>query len=105
VSRVARLNAAALAVLAAAPAPPAHVELATAKLEHSSTLHWTSVPRATRYEVLWRSTTAPEWEHDYAAGSATAATLEVSKDEALFAVRALDAQGHASLPVVPVPAR
>jgi hypothetical protein len=105
VAKVARLNAAALAVLAAAPAPPAHVELLTANLEHSSTLRWAPVPRAARYEVLWRSTAAAEWQHVHDAGAATTATLKVSKDEAIFAVRSLDQAGHPSLPVVPLPAR
>ena len=105
VANVARLNAAVLAVLATAPAPPAHVELLTAKLEHPSTLRWGAVRRAARYEVLWRSTAAADWQHVYDAGTSTSATLEVSKDEAIFAVRALDGAGHASLPVVPRPAR
>ena len=33
------------------------------------------------------------------------ATLKMSKDNVIFAVRAVDAEGHRSLPVVPVPER
>jgi len=33
------------------------------------------------------------------------ATLKLSKDNVIFAVRAVDAQGHRSLPVVPLPER
>jgi hypothetical protein len=104
VARVARLNAAILAELAAAPAPPAHVEL-TGALSHQSALRWSAVPRASRYEVLWRATTSPRWEHVQDVGAQTTATLDVSKDEMIFAVRAIDAAGHRSLPVVPQPAR
>jgi hypothetical protein len=38
-------------------------------------------------------------------GSATRATLKVSKDNVIFAVRAVDHAGHRSLPVVPIPER
>jgi hypothetical protein len=35
----------------------------------------------------------------------TRATLKVSKDNVIFGVRAVDAAGHRSLPVVPEPER
>jgi len=107
VARVARLNAAALASLASAPAPPADVHLLTKDLENDSTLTWTASPggRAAEYEVLWRATTSPEWEHVQKVGNATHTTLKLSKDNVIFAVRAVDREGHRSLPVVPVPER
>ena len=105
VSHVARLNAATLASLAAAPAPPANVHLLTKDLENDSTLTWEAVPGATEYEVLWRATTSPEWEHARSFGSATRATLKLSKDNVILAVRSVDKAGHRSLPVVPVPER
>ncbi len=107
VSRVARLNAATLASLAAAPAPPANVHLLTKDLENDSTLTWEAgagTPAA-EYEVVWRATTSPEWEHVQKFGPSTRATLKLSKDNVIFAVRAVDNAGHASLPVVPVPER
>ena len=103
VANVARLNAATLASLAAAPAPPANVRLLAKKLENDSTLTWDAVPGAAEYEVLWRATSSPEWEHALKCGNATRATLKLSKDNVIFAVRAVDAEGHASLPVVPAP--
>jgi hypothetical protein len=105
--RVARLNAATLASLASAPAPPANVRLQTKDLENDSTLTWEASPGglATEYEILWRATTSPEWEHVQDAGKATRATLKISKDNVVFAVRAIDQQGHRSLPVLPVPER
>jgi len=107
VARVARLNAATLASLAAAPAPPANVRVLTKDLENDSTLTWDASPGglATEYEVLWRGTTSPEWEHSQKVSGATRATLKLSKDNVIFAVRAVDGVGHRSLAVVPVPER
>lgn len=107
VARVARLNAATLASLAAAPPPPVNVRLLTKQLENDSTLSWEPSPggRASRYEVLWRSTASPDWEHAENVGNVTRATIKMSKDNVIFAVRAADSQGHRSLPVVPLPER
>ena len=55
--------------------------------------------------MVWRATTSPEWEHSQGFGSVTRATLKMSKDNVIFAVRAVDGKGHRSLPVVPVPER
>jgi hypothetical protein len=107
VGHVARLNAATLASLAAAPAPPANVHLLAKDLENDSTLTWDAFPGglATEYEVLWRATSSPDWEHSQKVSGATRVTLKLSKDNVIFAVRAVDASGHCSLPVVPVPER
>jgi hypothetical protein len=105
VAHVARLNAATLASLAAAPAPPANVHILTKDLENDSTLTWDASPGAARYEVLWRATASPEWEHAQNFGNATRATLKLSKDNVIFAVRAIDAAGHRSLVVLPTPER
>jgi hypothetical protein len=107
VAAVARLNAATLALLAAAPAPPAKVHLLTTKLENDSTLTWEPSPggHVASYEVLWRATTSPDWEHARAVQNGTRATLPLSKDNVIFAVRALDHQGHRSLAVTPLPER
>ncbi len=105
VARVARLNAATLAALAAAPAPPSQVTLLTSKLENVSMLEWAAAPGAVGYEVLWRATSSPDWEHAQSAGNDTRITLNLSKDNVIFAVRAVDGRGHRSLPVVPEPKR
>ena len=103
VAKVTRTNAAVLASLASAPAPPGHVRVLTEELENDTTLTWEATPGATGYEVLWRATSSPEWEHAQSAGNATRATLPLSKDNIIFAVRAVDDLGHRSLPVVPQP--
>jgi len=105
VARVARLNAATLASLASAPAPPANVHLLTKSVENDSTLTWDTPASGAgaEYEVLWRVTTSPEWEHTKKVGHATRTTLNLSKDNVIFAVEAVDDKGHRSLPVVPEP--
>jgi hypothetical protein len=105
VANVARTNAATLASLAAAPAAPGNVRVITKELGNDTTLTWEASPGATGYEVLWRATSSPEWAHAQSAGSALRATLPLSKDNAIFAIRAVDDQGHRSLPVVPQPER
>ncbi len=106
-ANVARLNAATLASLASAPAPPVDVRLLTKQLQNDSTLEWKPSPGglAMGYEVLWRDTTAAEWQHAKAVGNVTRVTVPVSKDNVIFAVRALDAKGHRSLAIVPQPER
>ncbi len=106
-ANVARLNAATLASLASAPAPPANVRLLTKVLQNDSTIAWDPSPGglAIGYEVLWRDTAASDWQHARAVGNVTRATLPVSKDNVIFAVCALDAKGHRSLAVVPMPER
>ena len=107
VARVAKLNAATLASLAAAPAPPTNVHILTKDLENDSTLTWDASPGglASGYEVVWRPTDSPQWIEAQNAGSGTRATLKISKDNVIFAVRAVDRGGHKSLPVVPTPQR
>jgi len=105
VAHVARLNAATLASLASAPAPPAAVKMLTKNLENDTTLAWEPSAGAVTYEVVWRSTSAPDWEYVQTVSSGTRATLKVSKDNVVFGVRAVDAAGHRGLPVVPEPER
>ena len=116
VANVARLNAATLASLALAPAPPRDVKIETKKLDNDTELVWTPPARDVADEILWRATDASDWnvvprtqvksgsESVDKPGHRTAA-LNISKDNVIFAVRAVDAQGHKSLPVVPTPER
>lgn len=107
VANVARVNAATLASLASAPAPPANVRILTKELQNDSTLVWEAAPGglAASYEVLWRDTSAGDWQHAKDVGNVTEATLPMSKDNVFFAVRAVDGKGHRSLAVVPTPER
>ncbi|MBZ5667049.1 MAG: M28 family metallopeptidase [Acidobacteriia bacterium] len=105
VAQVARLNAATLASLASAPAPPASVKMVTKNLDNDTILTWDPSSGAAAYEVVWRSTNAPDWQYVQTVSSGARATLPVSKDNVIFGVRAVDAAGHRSLPVVPEPER
>jgi hypothetical protein len=107
VANVARLNAATLASLAAAPGPPLNVKLETKELTNDSTLQWGAPAdgRAVAYEILWRATAASDWEHSQLVGNVLKATIRVSKDNVIFAVQALDEAGHKSVPIVPAPER
>jgi hypothetical protein len=105
VADVARVNAAALAVLARAPAPPRDVQIEAARLENDTTLRWAPSPEPDLggYRILWRETTAPFWEHslDLAKGVTRKTVEGVSKDNVIFGVEAFDTAGHASPAVFP----
>jgi hypothetical protein len=106
VANVARLNAATLASLASSPALPGKVRLLTKGLENDSKIQWEAAPGASAYEVLWRLTTDPA----FPAGNVTrtketSVDLTESKDNVIFGVRSVGAQGHRSLIVIPEPER
>jgi Peptidase family M28 len=100
VTQVARLNAATLATLAAAPALPTNVQLITTNLDNNTTLEWDG--EASHYEVVWRELSAPQWQRSLSVADHKA-THPVSKDNVIFGVRSIDAAGHRSLAVTPTP--
>ena len=101
-ARVARVNAATVASLASAPAPPRNV-LLKADLSPETILSWGYVPGAAAYEVLWRPTNAPDWTGSKRIDNVETATLPLSKDDYLFAVRSVSAGGARSLSGIPSP--
>jgi Peptidase family M28 len=109
VANVARLNAATLATLASSPGQPTKVAVVTKNLENGTTLHWetpTGGGANFHYELLWRETTASDWQYSKAVdapadGSPVTLTVPISKDNVFFGVRTVDAAGHRSLVVVP----
>ena len=106
VADVARVNAATLESLASAPASPANVRIDTRGLTNNTTLTWEASPGglAAQYQILWRDADQPYWQHAMTTASGgMSITLPISKDNVIFAMRAVDAKGHASLPVVPRP--
>jgi hypothetical protein len=93
---VARVNGAALGELALAPAPPSTLVLRGA-VRYDTELRWQASPDAVEgYELVWRDTTAPLWEHARAVGDETRAVLPVLADGNFFGVRAVGAGGHRS---------
>ncbi len=108
VANVARLNAATLANLAAAPPPPVEVRILTEALDNNTELTWQpgpGAPAGTAYEVVWRATDAPAWTTVAAAGAVGRVTLPISKDNVVFGVRSVGREGHRSVAVLPTPAR
>ena len=107
IAQVARVNAASLGVLALAPATPLGVEIEAKELTNDTTLHWQAnrEPDLAGYEIVWRETTAPAWQHATSAGNITRFTVpKVSKDNFLFGVAAIDRDGNRSPAVYPAPA-
>jgi Peptidase family M28 len=105
IARVTRVNAAVLWSLAQAPSTPRGVVIDTTQLTNETTLRWQAGGEAdlAGYEVLWRETTAPEWTHVIDVGNVAETTLDLSKDNVFFGVRAVDRDGHRSPVAAPQP--
>jgi hypothetical protein len=105
IARVARVNAAALWTLAQAPGTPKGVVIDTTQLTNATTLRWTANPEPdlAGYEVLWRETTAPDWTNSRFVGDVTTYTIDLSKDNVFFGVRAVDKAGNRSPAAAPQP--
>jgi Peptidase family M28 len=112
VANVARLNAATLATLASAPAAPEEVRIVTTNLDNNSTLRWKpgpGMPASAHFDVVWRDTSAPDWQLHRAVPKAEAAkgsmTLPVSKDNVIFGLRSCNLAGQCSTAIAPLPER
>ena len=107
IAHVARVNAAALGALSLAPAGPSSVEIETKELTNNTTLHWNPNAEAdlAGYQIVWRETTAPLWQHSVSVANVTRFTVPVSKDNFVFGVRAIDKDGNVSPAVYPIPVR
>jgi hypothetical protein len=107
IARVTRVNAAALASLSLAPAAPQKVQMRTAKLENDSSLVWqpNTEPDLAGYRVVWRETTAAQWQGALYVGNVTEATVRLSKDNYFFGVQAVDKDGNVSVATYPTPLR
>ena len=105
VARVARVNAATLWSLAQGPSTPKGVVIDTTQLTNQTTLRWQANTETdlAGYEVVWRESTAPDWEHVAGIGDVTSVTIDISKDNVQFGVRAVDRDGHRSPAAAPVP--
>jgi hypothetical protein len=114
-ANVARVNAAAIANLALAPAAPETMReittgankgrktpnLSRGKSRYDAVLRWKDATPAADlagYSVVMRATTAPYWEHEIFVGKVTEYTLpNVSIDDVVLGVKAVDEGGHESL--------
>jgi hypothetical protein len=67
---------------------------------------WNSNPEpdVAGYEVVWRESTAPLWEHTIPVGNVTRFTIpDLSKDNVQVGVRAVGRDGYRSPVAFPVP--
>lgn len=111
---VTRVNAAALASLALAPKKPVVEEQVTrqgrqvtvmmltrGKSRYDAQLRWKNEnpePDLAGYSVVMRSTTSPLWEKEVFVGNVTDYLMkDVSIDDRVFGVKAIDKDGNASL--------
>ena len=101
-ANIARINAAALATLALAPAMPAGSVIITRNLEYGTRLTWRKNSEAdlAGYSVRYRETTAAAWQYTRFVEDSSV-TIGVSKDDFLFGVQAVDRDGNASLMAIP----
>jgi hypothetical protein len=100
----ARVNAAAVAVLALAPPPPKVTSerggpmLGRQPSGYDAQLRWVASPGASGYRVFWREAWAPDWQHEMTVGNVTEAVLpDLSIDDYVFGVAAIGPGGHESL--------
>jgi hypothetical protein len=99
----ARVNAAAAATLALAPAPPSVLNdrnqpmITRAPSGYDANLRWTASPGAAAYRIFWREAWGPNWQHELLVGNVTNLVLpDVQIDDYVFGVAAIDAHGHES---------
>ena len=122
-TRAVRANAAALASLALAPKAPVTNEpiktgprkgqptpmLGRGKSRYDAALRWTNEnpePDLLGYVVVMRKSTSPNWEREVFVGNVNEYTMkDVSVDDVIFGVKAIDKDGNESLvtPYVPAP--
>jgi hypothetical protein len=108
VAEVARVNGAALAALALGPSVPREVEMENIRLEADTTLRWNKNPEpdVAGYRIVWRDTTAADWQHFRDVGDVARETLVgISKDNYQFGVQAYDRDGNLSVAAYPKPYR
>jgi hypothetical protein len=103
VARVARVNAATLWALATNPGTPKNLQIhttppGTLSGSNLTSLSWNANPEANlaKYEVVMRETTAADWTSAIDVGNVTSVTLDISKDNVQFGLRAVDSAGNRS---------
>ncbi len=101
-TNIARINAAALATLALAPTPPTDATIITKSLSYTTGLSWQHAPEPNLagFIIRYRKTTASSWEHSMFT-SDMSITLDVSEDDHLFGIAAVDNEGNVSLIAIP----
>jgi hypothetical protein len=103
VARVTGVNAAALWGLASSPSTPKNAQIHTTPPgtfsgTNLTTMDWKANPETnlTGYEVMMRETTESDWTQALPIGNVTSVTLDISKDNVQFGIRAVDQNGNRS---------
>src|SRR5215472_490461 len=103
VARVTAVNAATVWALATAPSTPKSLQIHTTPPAglagtNQTTLTWNANPESNlaNYEVVMRESTAADWTETIDVGNVTTVTLDISKDDVQFGLRAVDTAGHRS---------
>ncbi len=103
VGRVAKVNAAALWALATSPGTPKGAGIHTTPPgtfsgTNLSSFQWNANPESNiaGYEIVMRETTSPDWTDVIEVGNVTSVTLDISKDNVQFGIRAVDTNGNRS---------
>jgi len=109
VARVTGVNAAALWALASSPGTPKNARIHTNPPvsfagTNLSSLQWDANPEGnlTGYEVVMRETTDSDWTSAIPVGNVTSVTLNISKDNVQFGIRAVDQDGNRSPAAFPL---
>jgi len=102
-ARNAKVNAAAVAVLALAPPAPKVMGrngapmLERGESRYDAVLSWDPSPGAAGYRIFWRDAWSPDWEHELDVGNVTRFVLPgLSIDDYVFGVAAVGPGGHES---------
>jgi hypothetical protein len=103
IARVTAVNAASVWALATAPSTPKGLQIhttppGTLSGTNQTTLTWNANPESSlaKYEVVTRETTAADWTDTIDVGNVTTVTLDISKDNVQFGLRAVDKAGNRS---------
>jgi hypothetical protein len=109
-ARNARVNAAAMAVLALAPPPPSITnargvpQIDRRPSGYDARLRWTASPGAAGYRVVWRRAWAQDWENEAVVGAVTEWGLpKANIDDVVYGVAAIGPGGHESTVTAYVP--
>ena len=99
-----RVNAAAVAALALAPAAPVvtnargQVMIGRQPSGYDASLRWNESPGASAYRIYWRETWTTDWQQSELVGNVTEVVLpKLSIDNYVFGIAAVGPDGHESL--------
>ena len=86
---------------------PRNVRVNTTELSNNSSFYWDPPAGGEEgvagYEVVWRTTASPFWTDVIDVGLVNEVTLDISKDNVIFGIRARSSDGLRGVAVFPFP--